>query len=915
MVTIQEVFSRSISGQRSLPQGIARLQQQQLARREQREQFLRTQEGQQMTAQQEQISRTKEFAQQEIDRITKINDELRSIREGLGASARKTDLGIELNRNNAQIRAFQQVAVELGEGKIITESQARSFAEAQGRAKLQLEEFTQRQLERSSRTEALRQVGPGDVIGPKVQPSDTVFIDGQGFSMARELQVPQVPTAPSPTSALDDLRSQGFEFTVVRGGTEAVIKDPKTGVVQSFNLQTGEPIRQVTGAPQIPGVFEGISPSLFFQSPIQTGAEVLGRASRKAIEKIESESRKRKELQRKGLDVPFKTGVVGGVGGIAALQIPETSLFFSEFIKAPTQTTRATIRGLRALPGKAPELSRVIRQDPERILGRIVGEIAGFKLGSTLVAKAGRLVEVPTALLDPRFSRVKTTIKGTRTVDVPVDGRMLTVELLEPGDLQTMSLRQQVEFAGKTGPVASAQRDLFKLFKREVKVDKPKPTPTSPELERAFFGSPFDIETGAAQLRVSRLGLEPPPTAGVFDIISGDVQLRAARPQAIIFPDEIIARFPKSIQDIQRKLKANLPLTTSEAVRLQEFQLTPSGQFKPIGFVSPEGEFVLAPGEIIRSKGVKTVTLIDGRKVKFIEGEIAKGSARTTELIKKRRAGTLTAKELDELSGRLAIESRFGVSSIAPSGSPILKPGFSLAFLRSRPFPPWKRVGLSSSILSGRPQQRFTIGASGIVSARPSRATSLRPSLVPSVAPSVRPSVSPSPFVSPSPQIIPSVTARPRPQPRPSPQPSGRPAPSPLIRRLIRGITREKLKKISRRKLAQANSFDVLVRKNKKFVKIADDLPFNRAIKRGRDFAETNIAATFKLRPDRSRARLPDIPTQSLSNFRRPKARSKLKDPFGLTFIEKKNKRLNTKSEVSQIMGFKRKAPKRKKRR
>ncbi len=104
--------------------------------------------------------------------------------------------------------------------------------------------------------------------------------------------------------------------------------------------------------------------------------------------------------------------------------------------------------------------------------------------------------------------------------------------------------------------------------------------------------------------------------------------------------------------------------------------------------------------------------------------------------------------------------------------------------------------------------------------------------------------------------------------------------------------------------------FDVLVRKKGKFKKIADDLPFFKALKKGRDFVDKDLSATFRLIPDK-RTKKKDIAAFGLPKFRSPKTTSKLKAPF--TFIEKSKFRLDDMREVLQIGQARRSSTKKRK--
>ena len=79
-------------------------------------------------------------------------------------------------------------------------------------------------------------------------------------------------------------------------------------------------------------------------------------------------------------------------------------------------------------------------------------------------------------------------------------------------------------------------------------------------LERSVFFDPKGV------VRVSRLG-GGQAEASLKDILRGNFALKRARPQIIVIPEGAIAKFPKSLQKIFRKLKANKKLTVNEQTR------------------------------------------------------------------------------------------------------------------------------------------------------------------------------------------------------------------------------------------------------------------------------------------------------------------------------------------------------------
>jgi len=167
--------------------------------------------------------------------------------------------------------------------------------------------------------------------------------------------------------------------------------------------------------------------------------------------------------------------------------------------------------------------------------------------------------------------------------------------------------------------------------------------------------------------------LEKPKKAGIIDILAGDITLRKPKSQALVFSKQKLAEFPKSIQPIIKKIRKGKVLTKAEQAKLVKWQLTPSGQFKPLGYISPEKEITLAPGEIIYKKRTLGVTTIKGKKVTIIEAGIKKATKRTGALLKKAKRGIIIPKERIELVKRLAKESKLY--------KPITKPYYDISRL------------------------------------------------------------------------------------------------------------------------------------------------------------------------------------------------------------------------------------------
>lgn len=147
------------------------------------------------------------------------------------------------------------------------------------------------------------------------------------------------------------------------------------------------------------------------------------------------------------------------------------------------------------------------------------------------------------------------------------------------------------------------------------------------------------------------------------------------------------------------------------------------------------------------------------------------------------------------------------------------------------------------------------------------------------------------------------MRTRAREQTRP-PRPRLRP-PTP-IPPLPSGTVRQRL---NRALSSFTGGVNVVVGMGSKKKVIARDLPKNRGLKTGLDFIQKNIQASFKLESTGRSARGSDIARPLVSNmFRLGK-----NDP--LRIVEKKQFRLDSGSEISQIMSAKKRSPKKKTRR
>ncbi len=150
---------------------------------------------------------------------------------------------------------------------------------------------------------------------------------------------------------------------------------------------------------------------------------------------------------------------------------------------------------------------------------------------------------------------------------------------------------EQAAFIGRTGPVTTSARDLFGIiFRKEVELKEP-----------GLFATPFELLTGRALTRVSRLALKE-REATPLDLLRLNFRFKGGRPQIVVFPKQKIGE-----------------------------------QFKAFGFPSSELEVLLKAGKIIKKEKQIAITLIEGKKVPIIEAKIGEASKRTRDLLLKKK--------------------------------------------------------------------------------------------------------------------------------------------------------------------------------------------------------------------------------------------------------------------------------------
>lgn len=380
--------------------------------------------------------------------------------------------------------------------------------------------------------------------------------------------------------------------------------------------------------------------------------------------------------------------------------------FFKEAVTKPVQTTKniyssgkEVVRRVKTGEG-FPEVGRKLREEPAYSTGYVVGEV--------LFQKGLKKVPSPTETTKLSFDYLRgkyRPVAESKIKDVPssVLGReKFDITLAEGVSSTAEPLSKQARRAGETSDLVSGQRNLLNAFKKEIPVRKPIPneellTKETKELLRKFDEGTLDKskyselnrriikESGSkgllersmffdpeSRIRQSRLGITP---EDVMEESTG-ITFRKPKPQIVVAEKTLIEGFPEELSDIEKALKSGKSLTSAQADRLLEFQLTKSGKAKPIGFLGRESEVTFAPGELVRKKKFLASTRLGGRRVPIYSVEVYKPSKEISSLLNKLESGELNLVERNKLFNKLSKETGFSKSEVYSSleGSKYVSP-------------------------------------------------------------------------------------------------------------------------------------------------------------------------------------------------------------------------------------------------
>jgi len=301
---------------------------------------------------------------------------------------------------------------------------------------------------------------------------------------------------------------------------------------------------------------------------------------------------------------------------------------------------------------KAPSIKRPFSSVSDFLKGRKPGQFKKFtkdpglalklqtvKSGATPLSKQALLAGQEVTAVNAAVDQITSWIKRKKIVRKPIPGEV-------DFPVKIKGLLKKFDSGKKLTTREFAQTNLW--LQKNV-------APNITLLERSLYLDP------ASGLRVSRLGIQAAKDATLRDILKGNFRLwnKAGKPQILVFENAKVAKLPKSLSVVKRKLIAGKKLSVAETNKLIEWQVkSGSGKFKPIGSTIYQGgielEVTLAPGELIkRIKRIGTV-VIEGKRVSIVSAEVFKPSKKLLIAMKKANLGKLSKTQVSSLEKSLA---------------------------------------------------------------------------------------------------------------------------------------------------------------------------------------------------------------------------------------------------------------------
>ncbi len=360
--------------------------------------------------------------------------------------------------------------------------------------------------------------------------------------------------------------------------------------------------------------------------------------------------------------------------------------------------------------------SKLVRLSPKFLGDLDVGDDIIVQVGNRKISRTLTDLDIKKIKLDNSLNlldkRILDAIKSgnrIKATQLLKDYKKLDqIRLKVSKSIPKISLRKQVMLSGKEVTAISSQADqLLTSIRKKILIRKPIPNESSFNiitknllkkfdngtikvneliqldmlikkqgakglLETSFFADPSGI------IRPSRLGKESSQKiATLKDLITGNITFKRQRPQILLFMNAEIEKFPSFLKDVEIKLKKNIPLTELEQAKLLKWQLTNSGKFKPVGFLTRENEITIPAGNLIKRNKVVGKVTSKGRVINLVQTEIYNPSPSIKKALNDLQKGKLSKQQIDTLNKILYKETNinYGLSS---SKLPITKPYLSV---------------------------------------------------------------------------------------------------------------------------------------------------------------------------------------------------------------------------------------------
>lgn len=469
------------------------------------------------------------------------------------------------------------------------------------------------------------------------------------------------------TEAQKKFRDRVADIKVGGEKTSALVKSGLSLQQSRTELTRGEDFK--------PQLVVSEAPKQYFFKGIQ---QDLNRFKRKGETKL---------ARGESLTIPEITAqiVAGGLSPFVDIAVLEEAI-----IMHPILTSKSLWDGIKNINIEeiGERIGQSARDNPPAFTGAVLGELLLMR-GLGRGAEAGAdVIDLARTRASGKFAPIKDVGGGRRAVTgVETEGffersgatiKSLTGEdvthfkgsgtakfdipIIEKGWVD-IALDKQVRLGGKDlDLVVHAGGDAFRLGKNKLVVGGR----GEKGFEGLFFADPF------GRIRRSRLqGLGDQPSATLMDILLGDFRFRRARPQVLYQERVRLAKFPKELKDIQETLKKNGILTPSQEARYLKWLDSNVGQWKPVGRPTTEPEVVLGTGEIVIKEKLTGVSIESGRRIEIFRVRVGKASPETRALLLKKSRGKLTKLEETKLKRNLKKETK-GLSSQPVPTTPFL---------------------------------------------------------------------------------------------------------------------------------------------------------------------------------------------------------------------------------------------------